>query len=69
MLCIGDSFTFELLPFYSRLFTRVRFVGRWGMEYDDEELNALLDQEQSHLVLEERTAWALLEVPEVEAIN
>ena len=64
VVCIGDSFTFELLSFYTHQFAEVRFVGRWGMDYDDDKLCALVEQERPDLVLEERTEWGLMEVPE-----
>lgn len=66
VVCIGDSFTFELLEVYAHQFARVRFVGRWGMDYDSEALGALVEEESPDLVLEERTEWGLLEVPEGE---
>ncbi len=63
VVCIGDSFTFALLPFYSQLFARVRFVGRWGASYDEAKLAALVESENADLVLEERVEWGLLEAP------
>ena len=69
VVCIGDSYTFELLRFYARQFARLRFVARWGLVYDDEALGALVEQESPDLVLEERTEWGLLEVPEEETID
>ena len=66
VVCVGDSFTFELLAVYTHQFARLRFTSRWGMDYDNEALGALVEAERADLVLEERTEWGLLEVPEEE---
>ena len=63
VVCIGDSFTFELLRYYRRQFAYVRFVGHFGLDYALQDLLEIVDQSKADLVLEERTEWGLLEVP------
>ncbi len=64
VVCIGDSFTFSLIPGFTHQFSSVYWVSRFSPDYKLDDLMKVIDKVNPDIVLEERTEWGLLEVPQ-----